>query len=327
MSIALLFPGQGSQYEGMLQDLPRTPAAARTYRQACDTLSRLHGVPTPLDSAAALRSTTNAQLALHVAAVVTARAVIDDHGLPVDAVAGHSVGAFAAAVVAGVLGLDDALRILQIRGAGMERACAGGSWTMAAVGGLPRSAVQRLLDEVGTRTDPLWIANINAADQIVVSGTRTAIETLRRHAPAAGATALTVLKVAVASHCPLQADTAHALADALAGVRTGQQRCAYFANTTGRRILHAPRAVLDDLAQAVRQPVRWYDAVRLMPEVGITATVQLSPGHALTHLVSRENPSMTNVALDDIGITAAVHRARRAAGSPPPATRTTRRTP
>ncbi|MBW8705490.1 Malonyl CoA-acyl carrier protein transacylase [Streptomyces sp. MBT84] len=314
MSIALLFPGQGSQYAGMLQHLPQTPAAVRTYRQACDTLSRLHGVPALLDSAEALESTTNTQLALHVAAVVTARALIDDHGLPIDAVAGHSVGAFAAAVISGVLGLDDALRVLQIRGAGMERACAGGSWTMAALRGLPARAVQRILDQVGTRTDPLWIANINTADQIVVSGTRTAIETLRRHAPAAGATSLTVLEVAIASHCPLQAETARNLADALADVVTGKQRCAYFANTTGRRILHAPRAILDDLAQAVRQPVRWYDAVRLMPEVEITATVQVPPGHVLTHLVARQNPSMTNIALDDIGITAAVHRARHAIG-------------
>lgn len=311
MSVALLFPGQGTQYAGMLQNLPQTPAAAQTYRQACEILSRLHGVSPPLDSKESLESTTITQLALLVTSVVTARALIDDHDVPIDAVAGHSAGAFAAAVISGVLGLDDALRVLRIRGAGMERACARGSWTMAALRGLPAPAVQRILDQVGTRSDPLWIANINAADQIVVSGTRTAIETLRRHAPAAGATSLTVLKVAIASHCPLQTETARTLADALADVVTGKQRCAYFANTTGRRILHAPHAVLDDLAQAVRQPVRWYDMMRLMPEVGITATVQLPPGHVLTRLVARQNPSMTNLALDDIGITAAAHRARR----------------
>lgn len=313
MSIALLFPGQGSQYAGMLQHLPRTPAAARTHEQARDIMSTLEGVPSPLDTADALESTTNAQLALHVAAVVTARALTDDHGLDVDAVAGHSVGAFAAAVVAGVLGLDDALRALQVRGTGMAAACAEGSWTMAALRGLPAPAVQRLLDDVTTPADPLWIANINAPDQVVVSGTRGALDTLRRHAPAAGAGALTLLDVTIASHCPLQADTARAVAHALARVTPGEQRLAYFANTTGKRLLHATDKILDDLAQAVRQPVRWYDAVRLMPEVGVTATLQVSPGHVLTALAARENPSMTNVALDDIGITAAVHRARRAA--------------
>jgi malonate decarboxylase epsilon subunit len=312
MSVALLFPGQGSQRAGMLQSLPDSPAAAQAYSEARDVLRSFDDVPSQLDTSEALASTTNSQLALLIAGVVTARALVDDHALRVDSVAGHSVGAFSAAVLAGVLSLGDALRVVRVRGACMERACAGGAWSMAALSGLNLASTRRLLDTVATDADPLWIANINAADQIVVSGTRTALDTLRRHAPGAGARDLKVLDVTIASHCPLQAGTAQAVAHALAGTEHGEQRRSYFTNTTGRRVLRAPEKVIDDLAQAVQQPVRWYDAVRLMPELGITATIQVPPGHVLTAIVTRENPSMTNVAVDDTGLTTAVRRAARA---------------
>jgi malonate decarboxylase epsilon subunit len=312
MTIALLFPGQGSQRPGMLNHLPDTPAAAGAYAEALDALSSFKGLPSPIDSIDALASTTNAQLALVVAGVVTARALVDDHRLRVDAVAGHSVGAFSAAVIAGVLGLSDALSVVKVRGTEMERACAGGAWGMAALRGLPPTSVQRLVEAVSTKTDPLWIANINASDQIVVSGTRIALDALRLQAPEAGATALTVLDVSVASHCPLQAETAQAVARALVSVGHGEQRLAYFTNTTGRRVSRDTSTVIDDLAEAVRRPVRWYDAIQLMPEVGITATIQMPPGHVLTSISSRETPAVTSVAIDGVGIASALVRTRGA---------------
>ncbi|WP_327001101.1 acyltransferase domain-containing protein [Dactylosporangium sp. NBC_01737] len=299
MSTALLFPGQGSQQPGMLRRLPSSPAAARTVAEARPLLSTVD-TATP--------STTGTQLALLVAGVATARALVDDHGLQAGAVAGHSAGAFGAAVLAGVLDLPAALRVLQVRGAAMQRACAHGSWSMAAVRGLGRPGVQRLVDELSTCDDPLWIANVNAADQIVVAGTRAGLDALRRRAPAAGARDLIDLAVDVASHGPLQAGTARAVADALARETHGEQRRAYFTNTTGRRLAHATDAVLDDLAQAVQHPVRWHDIVRLMPELGITTTVQVPPGHVLSALAAREHPRTTNLAVDDLGIPATLHR-------------------
>jgi malonate decarboxylase epsilon subunit len=119
----------------------------------------------------------------------------------------------------------------------------------------------------------------------------------------------------VASHCPIQADTARAVADALDGVDLGRPARAYFANTTGRRIVDDAARVADDLAQAVRHPVRWYDIVALMPEVGVTATVQVPPGHVLTAIVGRETPDVLSVAVDDIGIAATVRRVRSVAGT------------
>ena len=91
-----------------------------------------------------------------------ARALIDDHGLVPEFVAGHSVGAFAAAVTAGVLTLAEALAAVELRGRSMEQACAQGDWGMAAVIGLPTRAAAELVAEVGTDDDPLWVANVNA---------------------------------------------------------------------------------------------------------------------------------------------------------------------
>jgi len=306
MSTVILFPGQGSQRTGMLQDLPGTPAAGQAHREARRVLESLEDLPARLDTEDALKSTTNAQLALLVAGVVTARALVDDHGLRADFVAGHSVGAFAAAVLAGVLTLGDAVRVVKVRGDEMERACAGGTWGMAALRGLDLASVRSLLGSLATENDPLWIANINSADQIVVSGTRAALDTLRRHAPAAGARDLKILDVTVASHCPLQAGTARAVAAALAQVQHGDQQRAYFANTTGRRLGHATEKVIDDLAQAVQHPVRWLDAVRLMPELGVTAAIQTPPGHVLAAITARETPSVTSIAVDDVGLDTAL---------------------
>jgi malonate decarboxylase epsilon subunit len=311
MSTVILFPGQGSQHAGMLQDLPGTPAAELAHSEAREALESLEGLPARLDTQEALQSTTNAQLALLVAGVVTARALVDDHGLRADFVAGHSVGAFAAAVLAGVLNLGDALRVVKVRGEEMERACAGGTWGMAALRGLDLASVRSLVGSLATGNDPLWIANINSADQIVLGGTRAALDALRRHVPAAGARDLKILDVTIASHGPLQAGTARAVAYALSQVQYGDQRRAYFANTTGRRIAQAAEKVIDDLAQTVQHPVRWLDAVRLMPELGVTAAVQTPPGHVLTAITARETPGITSIAVDDAGLDTALRRIAR----------------
>ncbi len=108
MSLALTFPGQGSQQPNMLGSLPDSPAVGAVLAESRSCLGSL-GVTGDIDDADALSDTTNVQLALLIAGVACARALIDDFGLTPQFVAGHSVGAFAAAVVAGVLTLDEAL--------------------------------------------------------------------------------------------------------------------------------------------------------------------------------------------------------------------------
>ncbi|RRQ73074.1 hypothetical protein CQW39_30515 [Streptomyces griseofuscus] len=209
-------------------------------------------------------------MALLISGVAKARALLHDYGLRADTVAGHSIGAFSAAVIAGVLSLPEAIRLVHMRGVHMAAACAGGRWSMAALRGLGQSAAQILLDRLATDSAPLRIANISAPDQLVISGTTTALTTLSAHAPDALVTDLVDLNVTVASRCLLQRTTTEAVAAAVARTQLGEQSRAYLANTTGRRVLRDPSKVVEDLAAAVSAPVHWLDATRLL--LGLEST-------------------------------------------------------
>lgn len=309
MSLALLFPGQGSQQANMLGALPNSPAVTAVLDESRAWLAD-HGLTTDIDDASALRDTTKCQLALLIAGVACARTLIDDHGLVPQFVAGHSVGGFAAAVTVGVLTFADALETVRIRGDLMKEACAGDDWRMGAITGLPARTTTALVARAHTPEDPLWVANVNSATQTVVSGSVRGLQTIARAAKAAGAAAYEPLDVAVASHCPLQANTADALTQHLAGLALRPPTARYLTNTRGRAVATA-EAVLDDLAQAVAHPVQWYDATRLMPELGATCAIETHPGHVLTRLNSLNAPTIVSLSLQDNGIPATVMGARR----------------
>lgn len=306
MSLALLFPGQGAQRPHMLHDLPASPTVTAVIDESGWQID-------DLDSAATLASTVNVQIALVLAGVAGARALIDDHGLAPEFVGGHSVGAFAAAVTAGVLTLAEALTAVELRGRSMERACAQGDWGMAAVSGLPTRTAAEIVAEVGTDDDPLWLANVNAATQTVVSGTDRALRRAADAAGRAGAQSCERLDVAVASHCPIQQDTARLMAEHLAQLPRRRPTCRYLTNTRGR-VTASADVVLDDLAQSVARPVQWYDGTRLLGELGVTCAVEAPPGHVLTRLLTSAVPSITAISLTDNGFEATVRLAARSGG-------------
>ena len=217
MSLAFLFPGQGAQRPNMLHDLPTSPAIGQVIRESQCRLD-------DLDTTAALASTVNVQMALLMAGVACARALTADYDLTPQFVAGHSVGAFAAAVTAGVLTLTEALIAVELRGRLMEQACAQGDWGMAAVGGLSTRAAAEIARQVSTNNDPVWVANINSASQTVFSGTTTALQTAADAAKRAGALTYERLDVAVASHCPIQEETARHMAAHLATLPAESRR-------------------------------------------------------------------------------------------------------
>jgi malonate decarboxylase epsilon subunit len=299
--IAFLYPGQGAQRPGMLADLPDSAAARRTLEEAADLLPAIGG----LDTAEALASTTNAQLALLICGVATARTLADDHDVRPDIVAGHSVGAFAAAVGAGVLTFPEAVAAVGLRGDSMARACASGQWGMAALTGLRLRVVRGLVDAEAAEAEAnkLWIANINAVDQVVLGGTVAALDDAREAAQSAGARRFEMLDVAVASHGPLQRETARVVAQYLSTIPRRGQQAAYMTNVGARRIRDDPAAVLDDLANAVAHPVRWFDIMRLLPELGIGATVEMPPGDVLSRLVTATTPALRvfSVTDDELG--------------------------
>lgn len=306
MTLAYLFPGQGSQRPNMLSALPDAPAITATLDEFRSQQPGL-GIPHDIDSPTSLLDTTNVQIALLVAGVGCARALVENCGLTPSFVAGHSVGTFAAAVTAGVLTLTEALGAVTLRGRLMQEACAHGTWGMAALTGLSIRGALQLVEEVSSDDDPVWLANINGETQTVLSGTATGLD---RAAHAAGAAAYELLNVRVASHCPLQTATAKQLAAHLAQLPRRTPTARYLTNTRGRAVSTA-EAVLDDLAQAVAHPVRWYDAARLLPELGATCTIETPPGHDLTRLVAAAAPTVNTLSLDDDGISTVTARAHR----------------
>ena len=309
MSLAFLFPGQGSQQPEMLHTLPNTPAVSAVLDESHAQLTRL-GLTADIDTAAALQDTTNVQIALLIAGVACARALSNHHGLTPQFVAGHSVGAFSAAVTAGVITLSEALAAVALRGALMKEACADGDWGMAAVTGLPTRAACQIAQQVATADDPVWVANINSAIQTVFSGTASALRKVADAAKIAGALNYERLDVAVASHCPKQAATARRMAAHLAGLPRREPTVRYLTNTRGRATTSA-EAVLDDLAQAVAHTVQWYDATRLMGELGATCAIESQPGHVLTRLLASAAPTVAAISLQDSGLAATAGRANR----------------
>jgi malonate decarboxylase epsilon subunit len=287
----------------MLHTLPASPAVTATLAEARDILSDM-GVRGDLDTVAALHDTADVQIALVIAGVACARALIEDQELAPAFVAGHSVGAFSAAVTAGVLTMREALVAVRLRGDLMREACAGRDWGMAAVSGLPTKTAQLLADETATAEDPLWVANVNSATQTVLSGSQVALGAAERAANRLGARSFEHLEVSVASHCPLQSDTAERLTEHLAEVPRRTPTARYLTNAGGRSVGTAER-ILYDLANAVAHPVRWYDATRLMAELGATVAVQTPPGRVLAQLLGSAVPTMTVVAVSEVGLASA----------------------
>jgi malonyl CoA-acyl carrier protein transacylase len=211
------------------------------------------------------------------------------------------------------MSLSDALTAVALRGRSMKDACTDGDWGMAAITGLPIRAAQLLAERTSTDDDPLWLANVNSATQTVLSGTAKALQNASHAARTAGATDFERLDVAVASHCPVQADTARRLAEHLAGLPPHTPVAGYLTNTRGRAVTTAD-AILDDLAQSVAHPVQWYDATRLMPELGATCAIESHPGHVLTRLCATNAPGISALSLQDTGLAAVVARARQLDG-------------
>ena len=300
MSVGFLFPGQGSQRPGMLRELPSHPAVGESLAEANGVLGR---EVLELDTPEALTSTVAVQLALLVAGTATARALAADGG-HADFAAGHSVGAFAAAVAAGALAFPDALRLVDLRARAMQAAYPEG-YGMAVVVGLDERTVSRLVAEVDGPEAPVHAANVNAPTQLSVSGADDALERVLDLARRNGARRAGRLAVPTPSHTPLLAPVAAELSRALADVSVHPPTLPYVSNIGGRA-LRDPDAIRDDLARSVERPVRWHDATTLLYELGVRLFVELPPGDVLTRLAADAFPDARCVSVDESGLDSAL---------------------
>jgi malonate decarboxylase epsilon subunit len=278
MSVAFLFPGQGSQVPGMLHALPDHPSIARTLDEVTEALGEN---VLQLDSPAALRSTVSVQLALLASGVAVARALVAE-GVAPEAVAGMSAGAFAAAVVAGVLNLADGVRLLKLRAERMVELYPRG-YGLAAIVGLREKQVSTLVEGACTEQNPVYVANINAPRQIVIAGSYEGMDKVLEAARKRGARKAVRLAVPEPSHCPLLQPVADTLAKSLQAIHLQKPKFIYVGNVTGR-VLRSAEAISEDLASNIAHGVRWYDATTVLTELGCRLFLEMPPGHVLSQL-------------------------------------------
>ncbi|WP_289140127.1 malonate decarboxylase subunit epsilon [uncultured Brevibacillus sp.] len=295
MSAVFLFPGQGSQQTGMLHHLPDHPIIEATLHEASEVLEA--DIYT-LDSERSLSSTVAVQLALLISGVATARALRAEGASP-DLVAGHSVGAFSAAVIANVLEFKDALYLVKLRAMLMENAYPGG-YGMGVVVGLNKRQLSGIIQQECTQEEPVYMANLNAPQQITVSGAIAGLERVFTSARLSGARRAQLLNVSVPSHCQLLNQVSEELMSALEKTAIREPIVPYAANVHAR-ILKDAGAIRTDLALSVAKPVRWHDATTLLYELGARLFVEMSPGHVLTGLAALEFPNARSVSLSNSG--------------------------
>ena len=284
MSSLWVFPGQGAQQPGMLQRLPR-----ETLNEASDVLGE---DVLRLDSAEALQSTRAVQLCLLIAGVAASRQL----SVAADYVAGLSIGAYPAAVVAGALSFSDALHLVSLRGELMQQAYPQG-YGMTAIIGLDLATVEGLLARVHGNDTPVYLANINADNQVVIAGSDGAMKAVADLAKVHGAGLARRLAVSVPSHCPLLDAPAKVLAEAFATVPLRTPVLGYLSGSRARRVTHI-EALRDDLAFNMCRVVDWRGTVQSAYERGVRLQIELPPGAVLTGLARRVFEQGTVMAFD-----------------------------
>jgi [acyl-carrier-protein] S-malonyltransferase len=232
-----------------------------------------------------LATTTVAQPAILTASVAAARA-LEATGLIPDLVAGHSVGELAALVVARAITFEDALRIVGVRAGAMARAGEDRPGSMAAIIGMPADRVATICSET---PGVVVVANVNTADQIVISGEEGAVQVAGESARAAGARRVIPLAVSVAAHSPLMASAAEELARALESVIVLEPSIP-FASCLSGRFVGSPEEIKFELARAMTHPVDWPACVEALRMAGTDLFVEVGPGQVLSGLVRRIAP-------------------------------------
>jgi [acyl-carrier-protein] S-malonyltransferase len=295
--IAFTFPGQGSQAVGMGRAFYETSGAAkRVFEEANDALGvdlRRVMFEGP-ESELALTATTQPAV---LTASVAAAAACAERGLAPALAAGHSLGEYAALVVAGALSLPDALRVVRRRGEFMQEAVPVGTGAMAAIMGVGLDVVEQVCADAA-KGDVLDVANVNSAQQIVIAGHRTAVERAVGLAKERGGRKSVLLPVSAPFHCGLMAPAAERLAAELAGVAVRDPSIPVVRNVDGG-VTRTAADVVPFLLRQVASPVRWTDCVQRLVAEGATALVEVGPGRVLTGLAKRIAEDVPAVSVED----------------------------
>lgn len=296
MTVAFTFPGQGSQAVGMGKELAEAFASARAvFDEVDDALGeKLSAImwEGPADS---LTLTQNAQPALMAVSLAVTAVLEQDFGITVAGtagyVAGHSLGEYSALAAAGTFSLADTARLLRTRGEAMQAATPVGTGAMAALLGLDFEAAMKVAEEAA-QGEVCQAANDNAPGQVVVSGSKSAVERAVDIAKQHGARRAMLLPVSAPFHCSLMQPAADVMAGALSQVGMTAPSVPLVANVVASAVSDAGQ-IRDNLVAQVTGTVRWRESVSWMVDNGVTSFIEVGAGKVLTGMAKRMAPDAT----------------------------------
>ncbi len=311
MSFAFVFPGQGSESVGMLADVGAEHEVRAVFAEASAALGYDLWALIQEGPAEKLKSTEFTQPAMLAAGVALWRLWQARGGADPAEVSGHSLGEFSALVCAGALPLGAAAELVRFRGQVMQEAVPAGTGAMAAILGLTDAQVAHCCDQA-SQGEVVEAVNFNAPGQVVISGTRSAVERAIEACKAAGAKRALALSVSVPSHCSLMGPAADRLAARLLDVKFATPVIRYV-SAVDAAVHTEPDEIRELLVRQLASPVRWQDTVRALAANGHAQLIECGPGRVLTGLNRRieKRADLACLALEDRATLAAALAATR----------------
>ena len=290
MTFAFTFPGQGSQSVGMGQELARAfPAAKAVFDAVDDALGEKLSQVIWEGSSAELTLTQNAQPALMAVSLAALAALRREYGaenVRPTYVAGHSLGEYSALAASGALALADTARLLRLRGSAMQEAVPAGQGAMLALLGADLEPAEKLAAAAAADRDVCQVANDNAPGQVVISGSKAAIDRAAKLAAEFGIRRAVPLAVSAPFHCALMRPAADRMAEALDRVEVRAPEVPLISNVTAGPVTSADE-IKTLLVKQVTGVVRWRESVAYMTGHGIGTLFEIGAGRVLTGLAKR----------------------------------------
>ncbi len=298
MSLAFIFPGQGSQSVGMLKDLSDNfSEVSATFQEASDALGYNLWSLIQEGPAEKLNSTDVTQPAMLASGVATWRVWQAKGGAMPAMMAGHSLGEYTALVCASSLDFVDAVKLVSQRGKFMMQAVPAGTGAMAAILGMDDDAVRKVCIDAA-EGEVLEAVNYNSPGQVVVAGNKSAVERVCVLAKEQGAKRALELPVSVPSHCALMKPAADQLAEVLSSISFNKPSIPVI-NNVDVVAAESEADIRDALKRQLFSPVRWVETIEKMAADGADQFYECGPGKVLVGLNKRINKALTSNALLD----------------------------
>lgn len=295
---AFVFPGQGSQSVGMLSEVYDSYEIVReTFREASYVLGYDLYELVSKGPAEELGKTFRTQPALLTSSVALYRLWCSKTDLRPKMMAGHSLGEYSALVCAGAVEFKDAVNLVKLRGEYMQEAVPEGAGAMAAVIGLDDAAVVRACAEAA-QGDVCSAVNFNSPGQVVIAGTKAAVDRAGELLKAAGAKRFLPLAVSVPSHCELMKPAAQKLRSVLEGIQFREPEIPVINNVDVEPAL-VPDVIRNALVRQLYSPVRWVETEQAMAAAGVAVLAEVGPGKVLQGLSKRIDRNINALTLND----------------------------